>query len=351
MAEGGERTERASPRRREEARRKGEVARSEEVNSAFVLLAGVTLLLVGAGQMSATLGRNAAYLFSQAHVLKSDNIGGLQALVGGNAEVMLKALAPLLIGIFAAGLAGNLMQVGFHASAEALAFKPEKLNPFTGMKRFFNKRAAFELGKQVLKIVLIALLAWTTVRGLTGDLSAAGLLSLDGITDLGKGALAKLLYRLLALLAVLAVVDWIFQRWQHEQNLKMTKAEVKQEYKDLEGDPQIKARVRAIQLETARRRMLADVPKADVVVTNPDHFAVALSYRAGVPAPRVVAKGRNHLAQTIKRIAREARVPVLENKPLARSLFRSVKVGGFVPESLYQAVAEVLAYVYRLRRA
>ncbi len=351
MAEGGERTERASPRRREEARRKGEVARSEEVNSAFVLLAGVTLLLVGAGQMSTTLGRNAAYLFSQAHVLKSDNVGGLQALVGGNAAVMLKALAPLLIGIFAAGLAGNLMQVGFHASAEALAFKPEKLNPFTGMKRFFNKRAAFELGKQVLKIVLIALLAWTTVRGLTGDLSAAGLLSLDGITDLGKGALAKLLYRLLALLAVLAVVDWIFQRWQHEQNLKMTKAEVKQEYKDLEGDPQIKARVRAIQLETARRRMLADVPKADVVVTNPDHFAVALSYRAGAPAPRVVAKGRNHLAQTIKRIAREARVPVLENKPLARSLFRSVKVGGFVPESLYQAVAEVLAYVYRLRRA
>ena len=153
------------------------------------------------------------------------------------------------------------------------------------------------------------------------------------------------------LLAVLAVGDWTFQKWQHEDKLKMSKQEVKEESKDTEGDPQIKARIRGLQLEASRKRMLSDVPGADVVVTNPTHFAVALRYTPGDAAPRVVAKGADHLAATIKRIARENRVPVLENKPLARALYREVKVGMAIPESFYQAVAEVLAYVYRLKKA
>lgn len=348
---GGERTERATPRRRIEARGRGEVARSEEVNSTLVLLVGVTMVLLGGGHMAGVLGRNAAYLFGQAHVLRVDNLGGLSALIGGSAEAMLVALAPLLLGVLLAGLGGNLAQVGFHFSLQPLGLNLDRLNPVSGMKRFFNKRAGFTLLKNLFKIGMISLICWATVRGLSGDLSAAGLLSVAGATHLGKVALAKLLYKLLALLAVLALFDWVFQKWQYEENLKMSRVEVKQEHRDLEGDPQIKARIRHIQIQTARRRMLADVRRADVVVTNPDHFAVALRYEPGQPAPRVVAKGRNWLAQVIKRVAREARVPVLENKPLARGLYAGVKVGAFVPERFYQAVAEVLAYVYRLRRA
>lgn len=348
---GGDRTERATQRRRDEARNKGQVTRSDEVNAAFVLLAGVSLILAGAGHMTAVMGRNAAYLFGQAHLLRADNAGALVAIAGGNLRVMLEAMAPLLIGVCVAGVGANLMQIGFHVSTDALAFDPGRLNPVNGMKRFFGKRVGFDLLKNVLKIGLITLLAYGAIRGAAGDLAASPLLPLDGILHLGRVAFAKLLYRLLAFIAILALADWIFQKWQYEENLKMSRQEVKQEHKDLEGDPQIKARVRHIQFEASRRRMLADVPKADVIVTNPDHFAVALRYAPGEAAPRVVAKGKDRLAQTIKRIARESRVPVLENKPLARSLYRTVKLGAYIPESLYQAVAEVLAYVYRLKRA
>lgn len=348
---GGDRTERATPRRREEARRKGQVARSEEVTSTFVLLAGISLILGGAGHMGRVLQANSAYLFRHAHALCADSPGALAEMIGANARILLTAMAPLLVGVFVVGMAGNLLQVGFHVSAEALAFNAGKLNPVTGLKKFFGKRPLFDLVKNLAKVGLISLVSWAVVSGLTHDFASSPLLPLESITGLGRAALARLLYVLLAMLAVLAVADWIFQKRQYEENLKMSKTEVRQEHKDLEGDPQIKARIRGIQFETARRRMLAAVPKADVVVTNPDHFAVALAYQPGEPAPRVLAKGRNHLAQTIKRIARDSRVPVLENRPLARALYRAVKVGGFIPESLYQAVAEVLAYVYRLRKA
>jgi flagellar biosynthetic protein FlhB len=177
------------------------------------------------------------------------------------------------------------------------------------------------------------------------------LFTLGAVAEVGRNSFAALMYRLLGLLALLAILDWAFQKWQYEENLKMSKTELKQEAKDLDGDPQIKARIRAVQLETARRRMLADVPQADVVITNPDHLAIALRYESGAPAPRVLAKGRNHLAEVIKKIARRSRVPVIENKPVARALYPHVKVGGLIPESMYQAVAEILAYVYRLRKA
>ena len=348
---GGDRTERATERRRDEARRKGQVARSQEVNAVIVLVAGVSLVLAGSGRMGTVLSGNAAYLLGQAHVLRADSAGALGALATGNLLVMVEALAPVLLGLLVAGFGANVLQVGFRAEASALAFNGDRLNPLHGFKRFFGRQAGFELLKNVLKIGLISLLAYQTIRGALGDMASSSLLSLEGITHLGRAVLARMLFRIAALLAVLAVADWIFQKWQYEENLKMSKSEVKQEHKDLDGDPQIKARVRHIQFEAARRRMLADVPRADVVVTNPDHFAVALVYTPGQAAPRVVAKGRDHLAQRIKAIARDARVPVLENKPLARALYRNVKVGALVPESLYQAVAEVLAYVYRLKRS
>lgn len=353
MAEdvGGERTEKATGRRREQARRKGQVAKSQEVSGAALLVTGVLVLLLTSGHFAAVLGRNTAYLLSQSHVLGPTNGWGVRELLSGNLEVLLAALGPLLGALLVAAFGGSVIQVGLHASAESLAFKTEKLNPITGMKKFFRKTIVFELLKNVVKIGLIGLLAWWTISGLMGQLAGTAVLSLPEVVAVGRAGFMTLMARLLAFVLVLAVVDWAWQKYQHEENLKMSKHDIKQENKELEGDPQIKARIRGLQFEMARKRMLADVPKADVVITNPTHYAVALRYLPGSAAPVVVAKGQDHVAAVIRQIARKARVPVIENKSVARALYRQVEVGKMIPESLFQAVAEVLAYVYRLKKA
>jgi flagellar biosynthetic protein FlhB len=272
-------------------------------------------------------------------------------LLTNNLEVLVMSLAPLFLGVLIAGIGGNVMQFGFHLSPQAMAFKFEKLNPVSGMKKFFQKQAFFELLKNLVKISVVTLLAWGVISSLMGEFYALPLLPLAGIVAEGKLGFVKLMAVLLFFTALLAVIDWFWQKYQYEESLKMSKHEVKEENKDIEGDPQIKARIKGMQFELARKRMLADVPTADVVVTNPTHFAVALKYAQGTAAPIVVAKGQDHVAQTIKEIARKARVPVIENKPLARSLYRQVEIGKAIPESLFQAVAEVLAYVYRLKKA
>jgi flagellar biosynthetic protein FlhB len=348
---GGERTEKATGRRREQARNKGQVAKSQEVSGAALLLVGMSVLVLSGGHFVRVLGRNTSYLLSESHILGPTNTWGVRELLSANLEVLAAALGPLLGAILIAGFAGNVIQVGFHASAEALAFKTEKLNPIEGMKKFFRKTMAFELLKNCLKIALIGLLAWWTIKGLMGQLVGTAVLPLPEVLAVGKSGFVTLMARLLAFMLILAVVDWAWQKYQHEENLKMSKYEVKQEHKEMEGDPQIKARIRGLQFEMARKRMLADIPKADVVITNPTHFAVALRYVPGAAAPIVVAKGADHLAAVIRRIARENRVPIIENKPVARALYRQVEVGKMIPESLFQAVAEVLAYVYRLKKA
>lgn len=348
---GGEKTEKATGRRREQARNKGQVAKSQEVSGAVLLLVGMVVLVASGGHFAGVLGRNTAYLLAQSHLLGPAGLGGVRELLSANLEVLLAAMGPLLAALLIAGLTGNLMQVGFHASAEALAFKTEKLNPITGMQKFFRKTMFFELVKNVLKIGLIALLAWWTIGGLMGKLAGTAVLALPEIVAVGKSGFMVLMARLLAFTILLALFDWIWQKRQYEENIRMSKHEIRQENKELEGDPQIKARIRGLQFEMARKRMLADVPKADVVITNPTHFAVALRYEPGSAAPVVVAKGQDHLAGVIRQIARQARVPIIENKPVARALYRQVEVGKRIPESLFQAVAEVLAYVYRLKKA
>jgi len=352
MAAGaGERTEKATSKRKDQARGRGQVARSAEVTSALLLMAGMAVLVVGSGHLAEVLGRNARYLFSQAHVLGPANRIGVQELLASNLEVVIAAIAPLLAAVLVAGVGGNVLQVGFRVTPKALAFQTSKLNPITGMKKFFQPNAFFELGKNLFKISIIGLLAWMVISSLMGRLNATPLLPLHAVVAMGKASFVTLMSVLVFFMAVLGVADWFWQRHRHEKNIRMTKYEVKKEMKDVEGDPQIKARVRGLQYEMARKRMLADVPTADVVVTNPTHFAVALKYTQGNAAPVVVAKGQDHVAGVIRRVARESRVPVIENKPLARSLHREVDVGEAVPEGLFQAVAEVLAYVYRLKKS
>lgn len=347
----GERTEKATGKRRQDARDKGTVPRSQEVSSAVVLISGLTLLLATSGLLSRRLTENVGYLLGQAHVLGPVNIYAAQELLAGSFWSTAWALAPLTLGVLIAAIWGNIAQFGFQFRSKAMGFQFDRLDPVSGMKRFFKATAAFELVKNLLKITLIGFLAWKTIDGLMERLVGTSLLEVPGVVATGKAAFIALIAKLLAFCVLLALIDWFWQKWRYEENLKMSKYEVKQEAKDYEGDPQIKARIRGMQYEAFRKRMMAAVPTADVVVTNPTHFAVALKYEPGSPAPKVVAKGADHLAGIIRRLARESRVPVIENKPLARALHAQVEVGQYVPESLFQAVAEVLAYVYRLKRS
>jgi flagellar biosynthetic protein FlhB len=347
----GERTEKATGKRRDEARDKGTVAKSAEVSSAVVLIAGMTLLVASSGMMTRHLCESTGYMLGQAHILGPINVYAARELLSGSFWPIAVAMAPLLVGVVAASVWGNVAQFGFHISPRAMELQLDRLNPVSGMKKFFKATALFEVVKNVVKIGLVTLLAWTTINGMMESIVGTALLSLPAIVATGKVAFIKLVAKLLLFCAALALADWFWQKHQYEENLKMSKYEVKQEAKDYEGDPQIKARLRGLQYEMFRKRMMADVPTADVVITNPTHFAVALKYEAGSPAPKVVAKGQDNLAGIIRKLARDSRVPVLENKPLARALFAQVEVGQYVPESLFQAVAEVLAYVYRLKRS
>jgi flagellar biosynthetic protein FlhB len=272
-------------------------------------------------------------------------------LASGNLKIVLVVLLPVAGIIMLAGLAANLLQVGVRVTPAALEFKWNRLDPVGGVKRFFQKRVFFELIKNLLKVGIITALAGLVINHLWPEMLTTASRPLSAALDIGRSGYVALMLVLLAFLAVLAVIDWFFQRQQHEQQLKMSKQEVKEEHKEVEGDPQIRARIRAQQMEMARKRMLADVPRADVVITNPTHLAVALKYESGQSAPVVLAKGADHVAQTIRDVARKSRVPVIENKPVARALYAEVEVGQPIPESLFQAVAEILAYVYRLKKA
>jgi flagellar biosynthetic protein FlhB len=352
MAEtAGERTEKATPRRREKAREKGQVAKSQEVNSFFVLTVGMAVLLAMSGHFAGAMARNTAYLLGQAHFLAPDGLVGVRYLLSGNVQSFFWTLAPLAGLVLIAAVGANLLQVGLKLTPQAMAFQWSRLNPISGAKRFFQKRTFFDLLKNILKVGVISLLAWAVIRSLMPDLNAAAMLPLDGVLSVARSGFFKLMLVLLGFMAVLALLDWVFQKYQHEEELKMSLQEVKEEHKEFEGDPQIKARIRALQIEASRKRMLADVPRADVVITNPTHFAVALKYEPGKAAPVVLAKGADFMAKQIREAARKARVPVIENKPVARALYAQTDIGDMIPESLFQAVAEILAYVYRLKKS
>jgi flagellar biosynthetic protein FlhB len=259
-------------------------------------------------------------------------------------------LAPLMILIAVAGVAANVAQNGLMLSTKALAPKFDRLSPATGFKRIFSKRSFVEMVKSILKLAIVgAIIAWSLWRTpeTLMPLTTVGLFQ-------GYGTILALVFHMAATgafaLAILAILDFFFQRWDYEQQLKMSRQDVKDEHKQSEGDPQLKAKIRSRQMDMSRRRMMSDVKTADVVVTNPIHFAVALKYDPQtMTAPKIVAKGARLVAKRIRDAAREAGIPIVENPPLARALFKSGKVGGSVPIALYQTVAELLAFVYRRR--
>ncbi len=346
---GEERTEAPTPRRREEARRRGHVARSTDLTAVAVVFAVlVALRLFGPHMMDGLLGITRGTLTmlpspeltpDQAHALFLDLLLGMAVIV-----------APVCVGAVAAGLMANALQVGVVWTDEPLRPRFDRLNPLEGLSRLVSGRALMELAKSSVKFVAVGSIAFLVVRDhWEAILSLATLdprTTLDPITSLAF----ELLVKVGAALLVLAALDYLNQRRTVEASLRMTRQELLEELRQTEGDPHVRARRRQQQRQLSRYRMLAAVPKASVVVTNPTHLAVALRYEAEETlAPVVVAKGARLLAEQIKQTARRHGVPVVENRPLAQALYKSVEVGMMVPVALYQAVAEVLAFVYRLR--
>ncbi|MCP4548765.1 MAG: flagellar biosynthesis protein FlhB [bacterium] len=350
MAENGgqEKTELATPRKRRNARNKGQVARSQELSSFLLLMAGLLAMI----SLSPSLGGNLAQLMTDSFRsafnidLNTESLFQLGKFwVRGGMTMIMPLWAVLLV----VAVGGSVMQVGFNLNGDLLTPKPERINPLSGFKRIFSKRTFFEMIKSIVKMTLLLTIAWKTLEGEQDKI--VGLAELDlvpALAVLGK-VIGKMAGRIMILLVILAISDYAYQRWHHEQDIMMTKQELKEEYKETEGDPMLKSRVRALQREIAMRRMMEDVKEADVVVTNPTHYAVALKYEEGMRAPTVMAKGKDKVAQKIKETARENKIPVVENKPLARAIFAKCKVGDSIPLELFEAVAELLAVVFRAR--
>ncbi|MBN2071851.1 MAG: flagellar biosynthesis protein FlhB [Candidatus Krumholzibacteriota bacterium] len=346
-SDGAERTEDPTPKRRKSAREKGQVARSQEVNSLVILTTGAMLILGFHNYVILAIEKLFIRSFNTSPA--SIEAGNITMLAAETLYSYVPIVAPFFIGIILAGLFANLSQVGFHFSSTALAPKFERINPLEGFKKIFSWKTVFEALKNIIKIGVIALVAYKVLKPSVGEIIAlSGSTQPDLVGVYLKVGLGVVIRALLVMIIV-AGFDYAFQRWQHEKSIKMTLKELRDELKETEGDPLVKERIRGIQREMARRRMMEDVKTADVVVTNPTSLAVAMKYSPGLNAPKVVAKGQKILADRIKKIAREFKVPVIENKPLARALYKSCKVGGLVPVHLYKAVAEILAYVYSLR--
>ena len=349
--QGQEKTEQATPKRREESHKKGQVAKSRELASVAILGGTLIYFYFQAGHLLKGLMALVSRILSSASraELSADSVVSYFAELSFQILVM---LLPLLLTVVVVSLLANILQVGFIFSTEAMAPKFSKINPLKGLKNVLGLRAAVEMLKNIIKIGMIALVAFLTIRAeIWGFLPLMDQGAWQILAFIGGNAF-KILSNVCWLLMVLAVLDYLYQRWEHEKNIKMTKQEVKEENKQMEGDPLIKGRIRRLQREAARKRMMASVPKADVVITNPTHLAIAVKYDATtMSAPVVLAKGAGHVAERIREIARENHVPVVENKWVAQVLYRMVDIDGFIPENLYRAVAEILAYVYGLRTA
>jgi flagellar biosynthetic protein FlhB len=349
MAEGaGDKTEKATPKRQADARKKGQVARSMDLNGAVVLLASLMVLSAMAPGMVDGLKRmmsTTLLMIKTPGVVSKDGLG---PIVIDNALVMARVIGPVALVCLVTGLVVNVAQVRWHPSFHPLQPSPKKINPLQGAKKLFGKQLLFETGKSIAKV------------GAVGGITALALFpKFDELASLVGMPPAQLLPHIASLVLgiaqragaaylLIAIVDYVWQKYRHNKDLKMSKEEVREEAKGAETPAEVKGAIRRRQMEQARQRMMDDVPTADVVVTNPTHYAVALRYDGDKLAPEVVAKGKDLIAFQIRRIAEAHGVPVIADPPLARGLHKSVDIGHQIPEEFFQAVAQLLAFVYRV---
>ncbi|QUJ66687.1 flagellar biosynthesis protein FlhB [Photobacterium sp. GJ3] len=349
-SDGQERTEQATPRRLQQAREKGQVPRSRELASVAVLVAGAVSLMWFGEMLAIAMSEVMRKLFS----LSREEVLDFNKLLSLTGDAILHILWPLmlvLVFLFVAALIGASALGGISISTEAARPKFSRMNPLSGLKRMVGKQSAVELVKSILKVALVAGVAYFLMYSSLEDFFQLSIETYPGNYFHALDILLRFVLLICCSLLVVVAIDVPFQIWQHNEQLKMTKQEVKDEYKDVEGKPEVKGRIRMLQREMAQRRMMAEVPKADVVITNPEHFSVALRYDPKLDrAPVVVAKGTDHMAMKIREIANEYKIDIVPAPPLARSIYHSTELEQQIPDGLFAAVAQVLAYVFQLKQ-
>ena len=353
--EGGEKTEEPTSKKLSDARSEGQVAKSKEIANGFGLLSFFLVLKFMAGYMGTSLIESFAYFFAEIPET-AELIAGpvpeaaMMNLLINAVKVILTLLAPLLIIGFVVAFVSDYVQVKWKPTTKPLKPKFSKINPISGFKKFFSLNSIVELVKAVAKIGLIIYVVYSYLKDKIDQLFLLyDIQLLQAIIMIGE-LVIDLGIRISIIYMVIAAADYVYQKWKFHEDMKMTKQEVKEEYKNQEGNPEIKGKIRSKMREASQRRMMQSLPEADVVITNPTHYAVAIKYDPDTsPAPIVIAKGEDYLAQKIKEVAREHHVEIVENKPLARMLYANVEIGAEIPPELYQAVAEVLAFVYHIK--
>lgn len=344
-----QKTEEPTQKRLDDAREKGQVASSREINHWFMILGATLLVTVFAPQMAIDLGRLMLPFIEQPEAIPTDLDHLRRVLLWTGGGLILALVLPLVV-MIAAALASGVVQHGFVFSVEQITPKLEKISPLAGVKRLFSMKSIAEFVKGLLKLAIVGAVAAMLLWPIGQELEALVTLEMAQLLMEVKSLSGRLLVGVLSVMTLIAGLDFLYQKFEHLKKLRMSRQELKDEFKQTEGDPIVKSRLRQIRMERARRRMMAAVPESDVVITNPTHFAVALKYEfGGVGAPRVVAKGADQVAFRIREIARENDVPVVENPPLARALHASVELDEEIPPEHYKAVAEVIGYVMRLK--
>lgn len=349
---GGEKTEPATAKKLEDARKEGQVAKSKEIGLGLSLLSLFLILKITIGWIGEKLLECFSMIYGRIPdmIRQQDGMIPAAAFSGVFRNMLLRILlilAPFLLVGSVVAFVGDLVQVKWKPTFKPMKPKLSKMNPAKGLKKIISPNSLLELGKAILKISLIAYVVYTTLRDKAGILLSMYDIPLMQAVSATGNIVINLGIKISAIYMVIAGLDYLYQKWKFAEDMKMTKQEVKEEYKNAEGDPKVKGKIRQRMQEASRRRMMQSVPEADVVITNPTHYAVAIKYDADAyAAPMVTAKGEDFLAQKIKEVAKENHVEIVENKPLARMLYANVEIGELIPPELYQAVAEVLAMVY-----
>ncbi|RHW39630.1 flagellar biosynthesis protein FlhB [Lysinibacillus yapensis] len=347
----GEKTEKATPKKRQDARKKGQVVKSQDVTAAIVLLLLFLFLYVTGPMMIEGFFGFLRQAFEKNMLIETLTVETVMQMYTDTMKEMAKILLPFMLIAVVAGVGANFMQFGFLFTTETLKLDLKKMDPIKGIKKIISVRAIVNLIKSLLKITFIGavttIILWVNLEEV---LSLSFQSAWDILTTVAKltgmmGIGASLT------LIIISLFDYFYEKFEYEKQLKMSKQDIKDEYKNSEGDPQIKSKIKQRQREMAMRRMMQEIPDADVVITNPTHYAIALKYDDGkMEAPMVVAKGTDYVAQKIKLIAKEHDVVMVENRPLARAMYDQVEIGHQVPEEFFKAIAEILAYVYRIKR-
>ena len=349
--EGQEKTEVPTEKKRRESREEGQVAFSKELSSA-ALLAGIVLTLVATSPIILDAMRQLmSQIFRDLAQSEELSIDSIFTLSGEIFYIILPAFAPFVAVIIFVGIFASVLQVGVQITFKAISPKFNKISPLTGLKRLFSSQSLADFLKSMAKLIIVGFVGYLTYIEKITELNGLSVSTPESILIYNFTVVAEVAGKIVLALVVIAIFDYFYQRWHHEQQLMMTKQEVKDETKQTEGDPQLKARIRQIQREMSNARMMQEVPKADAVIVNPTHFSVAILYdRDVMSAPEVIAKGADHLALRMRTVARENNVPILERPELARDLYANVEIGDDIPERFYKAIAEILAFVYRLRK-